>query len=95
MLQREIQSVGANLSEGTNSRYKRLVNKNKKSTIYQAAITWLLPRKALFPSMAIHVRFLVENVALRFFFKYFDISLSVINLLAPELFFFNFSTPCI
>ena len=48
--------------------------------IDQAAITWLLPREARFPSMAIRVRFLVDKVALRFFFKYFDFSLPVINL---------------
>jgi hypothetical protein len=80
MLQRVIRTVGANVSEGTDSRYKRLISKNKKSTINQAPIIWLLPREARFPSVAIHVRFLVDKVGLRFFFKYFDFSLPVIIL---------------
>jgi hypothetical protein len=72
MLQRIIRSVGANVSEGNDSGYKGLISKNKECTTDQAAISWLLPREAHFPSMAIHVRFLVDKVALRFFYKYVD-----------------------
>jgi hypothetical protein len=79
MLQRVIRSISADVSEGHASLYKRLVSKNIESTTDQVAITWLLPRKARFPSMTIHVRCLVDEVVPRLFFKYFD-SLPVISL---------------
>ena len=55
--------------------------------MYQAAITWhpTTTREARFPSVAIHVRFLVEKVALRFFFTYYDFSLPVIDLIVLHI----------
>ena len=85
MLQRVVRSVGANVSEGTDSGYKGLISENEESTTDQAAIIWLLPREARFPSLPIHVIFLVDKVALTSFFKRFDFSPPVINLTALHI----------